>query len=128
MTLEPRVGGGDEAVEIRLVLTPPSVIMTETQPFDASRAPAAGDAAGFAAEDRIVWGEHQNVAPELRLDRGHRLFKQTNRSWCQRITLPHRLHHLIAVESLPSASALGSVVEDDGGQSDVDPVAIGRRA
>ncbi|MDX5962530.1 hypothetical protein SIM91_04160 [Rhodococcus opacus] len=72
------MGGFDELVEIRLSLVPPSAVMPEAQPVDASGALAAGDPASGSAENGIVRAEGQHLCPELRPDCPKQFLEQPN--------------------------------------------------
>lgn len=54
VAFHPRVGDFDEVVEIRLSLVPPSAVMPEAQPVDASGALATGNPASGSAQNGIV--------------------------------------------------------------------------
>src|SRR5215207_1630957 len=71
-----RVSARGELVEIRTALLRPPQMMPLTHPVAASGAPAASHPPGPAAEHRIGGGEDEDVATELRPDRGHQPFQR----------------------------------------------------
>jgi hypothetical protein len=72
----PVIGGRGEHLRVGVALVNPAQMMARTHALAASGPRAAPDAAGAAAEHRVLGGEHQHLGAELGPDRAQQQLQQ----------------------------------------------------